>query len=191
MFKDLVLKNRSYRGFNEDRKITKDELVALVELARLCPSSINTQPLKYRLVFEESEVQKLRPELNWAKALPQLQLPHEGMQPTGFIVICLDENISTQVAVFQKDVGITAQTMLLGAVENGLGGCMIGNFIPSKVSELLGLEGNVKPLLVVALGEPKEEVVLVDVEKGEPTTYYRDENDVHFVPKRKIEDIIL
>ncbi len=191
MFKDLVFKNRSYRGFNENRKITKEELLELVELARLCPSAVNAQPLKYKLVFEENEVQKFRPELNWAKALSHLQLPHEGMQPTGFIVICLDENVSANAALSQTDVGITAQTMLLGAVEKGLGGCMIGNFSKSKVTELLGLESHVKPVLVVALGEPKEEVVIAEINNGDSTTYYRDENDVHYVPKRKIEDIIL
>ncbi len=191
MLKDLVFKNRSYRGFNEERKITREELKGLVELARLCPSSVNNQPLKYKLVYEESEVLKLRQEVKWARALPHLQLPHEGMQPTGFIVICLDENISTEVVKFQKDVGIVAQTMLLGAVELGLGGCMIGNFVPSKVMEVLELGSNFKPMLVVALGEPKEEVVIVEVENGESTTYYRDENDVHFVPKRKLEDILI
>ncbi len=191
MFKDLVLKNRSYRGFKEDRKITKEELMELVNLARLSPSSMNNQPLKFKLVFDDVEVAKLRPELHWARSLPHLQIPHEGKQPTGFIVICIDENITTDSSRFQKDVGIVAQTMLLGAVEKGLGGCMIGNFAPSKVSAVLGLENHLNPSLVVAFGEPDEEIVLVDVENGEPIAYYRDENDVHYVPKRKLDDIII
>ncbi len=191
MFKDLVLKNRSYRGFNESRKISKEELVELVDLARLSPSSVNLQPLKYKIVFEESDMVKLRPEMNWAKALPNLKLPHEGMQPTGAIIVCLDENITTEAARVQKDVGIVAQTILLGAVEKGLGGCMIGNYVASQVSNAVGLDEKMKPLLVIALGEPKEEIVITEVRDGESITYYRDDNDVHYVPKKKLEDIIL
>ncbi len=191
MFKELVLKNRSYRGFNENRIISREELVELVELARLCPSAVNAQPLKYKLIFENQEVIKFRPELNWARALPELQIPHEGMQPTGFIVICLDESVSSDMAMCQKDIGITAQTILLGAVEKGLGGCMIGNFSKSKVAEILGLDNHIKPILIVALGEPKEEIIIVEIENGDSTKYFRDENDIHYVPKRKIDDIIL
>ncbi len=191
MFKELVFKNRSYRGFNEDRKICKEELVELVELARLCPSTMNIQALKYKLVYTESEVLKIRPELGWAKGLSHLNIPHEGKQPTGFIIICLDENISTGAVKMFRDVGIVAQTMLLGAVEKGLGGCMIGSFTPSKITKTLGLEDNLKPMLIVAFGVPAEEVVVVEVENGESITYYRDDHDVHYVPKRKIEDIII
>ncbi len=191
MFRDIVLKNRSYRGFNQERKITKEELIDLVDIARFAPSSVNLQPLKYRVVFEESEMVELRPLLNWAKALTELKLPHEGMQPTGAIIICLDEKITTEAARVQKDIGIVAQTMLLGSIEKGLGGCMIGNFVPSKVSACVGLPEHLKPQLVIAFGEPKEEIVLTEVSEGESITYYRDENDVHYVPKKKLEDVLI
>lgn len=191
MIKDIIRKNRSYRGFNEERKIAKQELLELTDLARLAPSSVNMQPLKYKLVYEENDVNKVRPLLGWARALPNLQIPHEGMQPTGFIVICIDENITTEIVRMQKDIGIAGQTILIGAVEMGLGGCMIGNFVPSQISGALNLPEHIKPHLVIALGEPKEKIVITEIEDGEPTNYYRDENDVHYVPKRKLEDIVL
>ncbi len=191
MIKDIIRKNRSYRGFNEERKIAKQELLELTDLARLAPSSVNMQPLKYKLVYEENDVNKIRPLLGWARALPNLQIPHKGMQPTGFIVICIDENITTEIVRMQKDIGIAGQTILIGAVEMGLGGCMIGNFVPSQISGALNLPEHIKPHLVIALGEPKEKIVITEIEDGEPTNYYRDENDVHYVPKRKLEDIVL
>lgn len=191
MLKDLVLKNRSYRGFDESRVISKDELLELVELARLSPSSMNKQPLKYKLVFEKEEVESLLKLTFWARNLPDIQLPREGKHPTAFIVICVDLNIGESVQRFQKDIGIVAQTMVLGSVELGLSGCMIGNYNVGDVANELALPSNLVPALVIAFGKPNEEIVLTEIGEGEDTNYYRDENDVHYVPKKKLVDLII
>ena len=191
MLKELLRKNRSYRGYNENRPVTREELTRLVECARLCPSSVNAQPLKYRLVWQKEEVARLQEKTNWAKALTSITLPHPGMCPTAFIVICQDTGIDTSLQRYQKDVGIVAQTMLLGAVEMGLGGCMIGNFNAGGVRQVLALPEAMAPLLVVAIGEPAETVVLTEVGPDGSVQYYRDENDVHYVPKRALEDILI
>ena len=190
-FVELVRKNRSYRGYNENRPVTREELTRLVECARLCPSSVNAQPLKYRLVWQQEEAARLQEKTNWAKALTSITLPHPGMCPTAFIVICQDTGIDTSLQRYQKDVGIVAQTMLLGAVEMGLGGCMIGNFNAGEVRQVLALPEAMAPLLVVAIGEPAETVVLTEVGPDGSVQYYRDENDVHYVPKRALEDILI
>lgn len=191
MFKDLVVKNRSYRGYDETRRITKEELLEFVDCARLCPSSVNKQPFRYKLVWEQEEVDRLQRQTKWARALPDLDLPHSGMCPTAFVVICLDKTRGESAARYQKDVGIVAQTMLLSAVEKELGGCMIGNFGAGSVREELGLADTFLPLLIVAFGKPKETVILTEVKEDGSTDYYRDENDVHYVPKRALEDVIL
>ena len=190
-FVELVRKNRSYRGYNENRPVTREELTRLVECARLCPSSVNAQPLKYRLVWQKEEVARLQEKTNWAKALTSITLPHPGMCPTAFIVICQDTGIDASLKRYQKDVGIVAQTMLLGAVEMGLGGCIIGNFTAGEVRQVLALPEAMAPLLVVAIGEPAETVVLTEVGPDGSVQYYRDENDVHYVPKRALEDILI
>ena len=190
MLKDLLLKNRSYRGFDESRLITRAELLDLVEHARLTPSSVNMQPLVYVLVYEAEEVAKVQALTNWAKAL-SIELPHKGKNPTAFLVICQDLRIAKQPEAYTRDVGIVAQTMLLRAVEMGLGGCMIGNFYKQKLSEVLELEEHYYPHLVIALGKPDEKIVLYDIEKEESTRYSRDEKDVHYVPKRKTKDLII
>ena len=118
-------------------------------------------------------------------------LPHPGKEPTAFIVICLDKTISENEKIFTRDLGIVAQTILLRAVEMGLGGCMIGNFVRSEVAAALDLPEHLEPLLVVALGKPDEEIVLTDLPEDGNTNYYRDAADVHYVPKRALEDLII
>ena len=191
MIKDLVQKNRSYRGYDESRKVTREELVHLVECARLAPSSVNMQPLRYYLIHTQEELDLLQPLTNWARALPELTLPHPGHCPTGFVVICQDTNLNPSIPRFQKDIGSVAQTMLLAAVEMGLGGCMIGNYDAGKVKAALNLAENLAPVLIVAIGKPDETIVLTDVGPNGETNYYRDENDVHYVPKRSLDDLII
>ena len=190
MLMDLVRKNRSYRGYDRSRKVRQEELVALVEAARICPSSVNGQPLKYYLACEEPIVSRIQPATMWAKGLPELTLPHPGKEPTAFIVICQDTDIDPNISRYQRDVGIVAQTMLLAAVEMGLGGCMIGSFNAGLLRDVLNLEENIKPQLVIALGKPDEEIILMDAVDGN-IGYYRDEEDRHYVPKRSVQDMII
>lgn len=191
MLRELVKKSRSYRGYNQNRKVTKEELLELVDCARLCPSTTNAQPLCYYLAWKPEEVERILRLTKWAAALSDRTLPHPGKHPTALIVILQNTAIRESLTAYQKDVGIVAQTMLLAATEKGLGGCMIGNFRARELKELLSLDEKYVPMLVVAIGEPEETIVLKEVEPGESTTYYRDEQDVHYVPKRKLKDIVL
>lgn len=191
MFKKLVKQNRSYRNFDNSYVVTKEQLLEMVDCARLAPASVNVQPFKYFLAYQKEIVNRIQPLTGWARALPDITLPHPGKEPTAFIVICQDLSISEAISRYQKDVGIVAQTILLQATHMGLGGCMIGNYNPDKVKEALQLAENFTPVLIIAIGKVDEVVNLLDMNEGEPTNYYRDENDVHYVPKRKLEDIIL
>ena len=191
MIRELAKKSRSYRGYDESRKITREELLELVDCARYAPSSVNRQPLKYLLAYTQEDLDKIQPLTAWAGGLPHIRLPHPGKRPTAFIVICQDTSLDANLARFTRDVGAAAQTMLLAAVEQGLGGIMIGNFNPERVAKAFDLPEHIIPMLVVALGKPDEQIVLTEIEDGESVQYYRDEQDVHYVPKRKLEDIIL
>lgn len=191
MIKDLVRKNRSYRGYDESRKITEGELKDLVDTARVAGSAANLQPLKYRLVCSEAEVAKLNGITRWGKMLKDIELPHKGKFPTAYIVICVDTDIAKVPENANTDIGIAAQTILLAAVEQGLGGCMIGNYEKTQAAEALALPERFVPQLIVAIGKPDETVVLTDTGEDGSVKYYRDANDVHYVPKRKLEDILL
>ena len=191
MFLDLVKQARSHRGFRQDRKVTRQELEHLVECARFTPAARNDQVLKYYLAEKTETVAAIQPLTKWAGALAELHLPRKGAEPVAYIVICLDGSLAENPAPYQRDVGIVAQTMLLAAAEMGLNGCMIGSFAAGELREKLDLPEAIKPQLLLALGEGTDRIVMTDVGEDGSTTYYRDAEDTHYVPKRTLEQLIL
>lgn len=187
MIKDIVTKSRSYRRFDEDFQVKEQTLVELVELARLTPSGGNLQPLKYLLSATAEKNDRIFPALKWAGYLKDWSGPDKGERPSAYIVILGDKEITTN---FGCDHGIVAQTMLLGAVEQGLGGCMIGAFNLEKLRTALGLPEQLEVLLVIALGKPVEKVLIDPIDADGNIKYWRDENLVHHVPKRDLKDMI-
>lgn len=188
--KNLLMKSRSYRGFDHSYQFTYEQLYEYIDCIRYCPSTLNLQPLKYYLAYQEEDVAKIQAKTGWARNLKGMRLPLPGKEPTAFIVICQDTTIEEDLNRFKRDVGIVAQSILLCATEEGLGGCMIGSFSPVLIAKELHLKEHIVPQLIVALGKPDEEIQIVDV-KDNQTEYYRDENGIHYVPKRKTEDMIL
>lgn len=191
MFLDLVKQARSHRGFRQDRKVTRQELEHLVECARFTPAARNDQVLKYYLAEKPETVAAIQPLTKWAGALAELHLPRKGAEPVAYIVICLDGSLAENPAPYQRDVGIVAQTILLAAAEMGLNGCMIGSFAAGELREKLGLPEAIKPQLLLALGEGTDRIVMTNVGEDGSTTYYRDAEDIHYVPKRTLEQLIL
>ncbi len=189
MLKDLVKKSRSYRSFKSDMKISREELLDFVDAARLTSAAMNMQTLKYRLVYEKEECASLLAITRWATKLG-IELPPKGHAPSAYIVICHDNSVCDFKPIFLYDVGICAQTIMMAAAETGYGGCIIGSAQESEIKATLGLPENICPKLIVAIGVPDEEVVLED-SKNKNTDYYRDENNVHHVPKRLLEEIII
>lgn len=192
-FQELLRRDRSFRSFRPTPALTRGQLEELVGLTRLCPSSGNLQPLKYRIVSGAQGCERLTSLTRWGGRMRKPSLPPAGMGPTAYIVILHDTRIAPNPAAFARDVGIVAHTMLLAAAEMGFGGCMIGGFSPDAISEALRLPACLVPALLVALGAPGEEVVLCDAPEGSltrDTAYYRDENNVHHVPKRTLSELL-
>ena len=188
MVKELILKNRSYRRFDSTIPVTEEVLLELVELARLSPSGANRQPLKYYLSVKPEVNQLIFPRLAWAAYLTDWPGPEEKERPTAYIVILGDREISNS---FGCDHGITAQSMLLGAVEKGFGGCLIGSIDRKGLRKALNLAENLEILLIIALGKPLETVILETVGAGGDIKYWRDEQQQHHVPKRSLEELIV
>lgn len=189
MFKDLVLKCRSYRRFLQDVQIPTAELTDMVDTARITGSAANAQALKFKLVNTPEECARVYPSLNWAGALTDWPGPAEGERPSAYIIIACDLSIGQNK---QWDDGIAAQTIMLSAAEKGYGGCILGSISRSQLAGTLSLDPKAYSIdLVLALGKPMEQVVLAPLNADGSTTYYRDDNQVHYVPKRSLEDIIL
>ncbi len=189
MLKETVLKNRSYRRFSEDEKIEFSLLKDLVDLARLTPSSVNFQPLRYKIINDPENNEKVFETLSWAGLLKNWDGPQKGERPSAYIIILSDLSVASNMKI---DVGITAQTIMLGAVEKGLNGCMLGSIRRDVLADSLGIDLEKYSIdLVLALGKANETVKIVELPEDGVTAYYRDENDVHCVPKRSLDDIIL
>ena len=185
-FSELVKKNRSYRRFREEERISGEQLEQWIGLSRFIPSGRNNQPLKY--------TGSVNPELNagifqllaWAGYLTGWAGPAEGERPAAYIVVMHDKSISENRYC---DDGIAVQTILLGAVEDGYGGCIIGSVNKAKLAALLQLPQHLEILWVIALGKPAETVVIEDM-KHDDVKYWRDENQIHHVPKRALTQLI-
>lgn len=188
MIRELVEKNRSYRRFYQDVEIGRSTLSELIDLARLTSSGANLQSLKYIISNTEEKNNLIFPNLRWAGYLKDWDGPREGERPSAYIIVLLDKSISSHCFC---DHGLACQSILLGATEKGFGGCMIASFDKENLKKTLNIPDNYEILLVLALGKPKEEVALEELKDPKDVKYWRDENQVHHVPKRKLEDIIL
>ena len=188
MLRELVLRNRSYRRFQEEVAVDIGALRELVDLARLSASAANMQPLRYVLSTDPERNALIFPHLGWAAYLKRWPGPSEGERPSAYIVILRDTRIGHPMEV---DHGIAAQTILLGATEKGLGGCMIGAIDKKGLRGALEIPERYEILLVVALGKPAETVVIDAAEPGGDTNYWRDGEGTHHVPKRALDDIII
>jgi nitroreductase len=188
MIRDLVLRNRSYRRFYQDAAINLETLRELVDLARLSASAANVQPLKYILSGDPQRNALIFPCLSWAGYLKDWPGPAEGERPSAYIIILGDKTLKQS---FGCDHGIAAQSILLGATEKGLGGCMIGSIERQRLSEVLEIPPHYEILLVIALGKPKETVVIETVGPDGDIKYWRDEQSRHHVPKRSLAEIII
>ena len=188
-FLDLVKANRSCRNYSGDFSVSMQTLSELAECARFAPSAGNKQPLKMYLSCDKATNALIQPLTAWAALIRSTtHLPYPGNEPTAFIVICVDTAICPEVRAADKDIGIAAQTILLAAAEKGLAGCMIGSF-DKKIGDVLNINKTLVPALVIALGKSNEKTVLEDAEGS--VAYYRDAEDVHHVPKRTMEEIII
>ena len=187
-FADLVKENRSRRRFYQDVGIELETLRELVDMARLTPSARNQQPLKYILSNTAEKNAKIFSCLSWALDLKDWGGPKEGERPSAYIIILADSEISKTV---NCDHGIAAQTIMLGAVDKGLGGCIMASIKKDRLRELLAIPERYEILLTLALGKPKEQVIIEPLGRSGDVKYWRDSLGVHHVPKRSLDGIII
>ena len=187
-FQELVKQNRSCRRFDNSHKIDEKTLRQLVGLARNCASAANQQPLKYMICCDENKNSEIFQCLGWAAYLKEWKGPVKEERPSAYIIILGDHNVSDK---FWCDHGITAQTMLLGARHMGLGGCMFAAINIKKLKKSLNIAQHLEPKLVVAMGKPVEEIQIDNLGEDGDIKYFRDENQVHHVPKRRLEELII
>jgi nitroreductase len=179
----LLKRNRSYRGYDASRAVTEADLLKLLEVVPWVASGMNAQPLRFKLVYGEAAA-LVHPLVRLGAALPEEHLPHPGEEPSAYIVVCA----AASGRVVDIDLGIAAQSILLRAVEMGLGGIFILNFKAAELAATLQLP--LEPLAVIGIGKPLEHIFLVPVKEGTDLAYYR-KDGAHFVPKLQVSDLLL
>ena len=187
MLKDLLIKNRSYRRFHQKIRIPEKELKELVGLTCLCASGRNAQALRYRIVTDEAVCEQVFHTLAWAGYLKDWPGPQEGERPSAYLVQLLDTSIEENCLC---DDGIQIQTIMLGAIEKGYGGCIIKAFKNDILRNVLHLPDNLKIMYVLALGKPNETVILEAMRNGD-IRYWREADGSHHVPKRPLDELIV
>lgn len=186
MIRDLIIKNRSYRRFDSSQKISFNQIKKWIELARFSASGRNMQTLKYVVNVEDKTNSEIFKNLGWAGYLADWAGPKENERPVAYITVLHDKSLSEN---YYCDDGIAIQSTLLGAVEDGFGACIIGTVNKNKVAKILNLPDHLKILWVIALGKPVEECVLEELNNND-IKYWRDDNEIHHVPKRSLDEII-
>lgn len=189
MIRELIEKNRSYRKFHEEAEVTQETLRELVDLARLSGCGMNMQSLRYMLITEKADREKVYPNIKWAAFLKDWGGPKEGQRPSAFILMLKDAGKNSFVV--QTDMGIACQSILLGAVERGLGGCIIGALNKEKLSKAFFITEDLELQYVIAIGKPDQSVILDEISLKEDTKYWADKDGNHHVPKIRLEDIII
>lgn len=185
MLLEIVAKNRSYRRFHQEIVVERAVLEDLVNLARLSASAGNLQPLKYFLSCDANTNSLIFENLKWAAYLRDWDGPGEGEKPPAYIVV-LGDNATG--GFHQVDAGIACQSILLGATEAGLGGCILASINRENLRKSINISSQYEILYVIALGKPAETVV-VETAKDD-IKYWRDSNGTHHVPKRPLSDLL-
>ena len=188
MITDLIRDNRSCRRFDEHQRVSSQTLAGLVDLARLSASAANLQPLRYILSNDPATNTKIFACLQWAAYLKDWNGPGPGERPAAYIVVLNDTRVSRQI---DCDHGIASQSIMLGARERGLAGCILAAINHPKLNKVLEIPAEYKVLLVLAIGKPMEEAVIEQAGEDGDIRYWRDEQDRHHIPKRRLEDIII
>lgn len=182
----LLLRNRSCRGYDSNYIVSKEELLKIVEVNTKIASARNQQVLRFRLVYG-TEAKEVTKAIKLGGALPELNLPLPGTEPNAYIIICTQEPKGKWVDI---DLGISAQSMLLKAVDLGLNGICIAAFNKEKICALVNGGRQMEPLLILAIGKSIERFQLLPIGENDEHNYFR-KNGVHFVPKVRIEDLLI
>jgi len=184
-FKEL-LGRRTVRRFSQE-PLTKDDMRAILEAARLASCAANLQRLRYIAVMEPSLVAAILPLTAFGMMVHPRRQPVPGVtSPTAFIAVC---STCEPNAALHADAGAAIQSMEFAAWDRGIGATWLGSHKQPEVAALLGVEHPDRLLYMVALGRPGETPCREDVGADASVKYYLDEADRIHVPKYTVDAI--
>ncbi|MDK2902263.1 MAG: hypothetical protein PWQ93_182 [Clostridiales bacterium] len=182
---DIILQRRTIRKFKQD-PISRDTLHKLLNAARVAPSGSNMQPLKYLVIDEPALVDAVFQTTSWANYLEGKGTPSPNEKPVVYIIVLADKEIREDG--YAVDIGLALENLILTAWEEGIGCCVQGSIDRDKIKALFTIPDKYVITDAVAMGYRAEQPVLEDAQ-GDDIKYYKDENGVLHVPKRRLENI--
>jgi nitroreductase len=183
MIYEKIVERRTIRKYTKE-SVPKDVLVRCVDAARLSPSGMNRQPLKFVIVNDAKLLAEVFKTTSWAGYLPDYG-PSEEEMPRAYIIVLLDKEIRKN---YGHDAGIAVMSISMVAYEEGLGSCILGAIDRPKLRKILDIPDSLDIVLAVALGYPAERPIVEKVKNGD-IKYWLDEDGVLHVPKRELNDI--
>jgi nitroreductase len=181
---EAILSRRSIRKFKQ-KSISLELLKRFVNGARLAPSAANLQPLEFIIVNDKDICKKIFETLGWAAYIKPKWAPSEYERPVAYIIMLINDT-NNKYAI--RDVSLASENIVLAAEEEGIGSCIMCSVNREKIRELFKISDKILIDSVIALGYKAEEPVAVDL--IDSVKYWRDENEVLHVPKRKFDDVI-
>ena len=181
---EIIHSRRSIRRFKQ-KSIDIKFLKKFVDCGRVAPSAANFQPLEYFIVSDKNLCAKIFKNLGWAGYIKPKWIPDESERPTAYIIILVKEDL---MKYYKWDVGLAAENIMLAAEEKDIGSCILLNINRDEIRKIFDIPDSLYIDCVIALGYKLEKAVIQDM--VDSVKYYRDENDVLHVPKRKLDDIL-
>jgi len=183
---DAIMNRRTIRKFLQ-KPIDRENLLKLLNAARLAPSALNLQPCEYILVTEKGLLDEVFSTLKWATYIAPRGTPKEGERPVAYVVVLI--NTKKRADGGEVDCAAAVENLILAAWGEGIGACWIWSVDRARIKEILGIPDHCKVNSVVALGYKAEQPVAEDVINGD-MKYWKDEEDILHVPKRRLIDIV-
>jgi nitroreductase len=133
-----VASKRDWRSY-ADRPLPSDVVTRILDAGRVSGSGANRQPWTF-VVVEDGERKQ---------ALAQAVYAPGNVRSAAFVVA-----IATAEGRRSLDVGRAMQNMMLTAWNDGVASCPNGMPDPARAAQVLGLEDDLQPVIVLSFGYP-------------------------------------
>lgn len=182
---EAITSRRTIRRFKQE-PVREEDLLKLVDCARLAPYGANLQPLKFKLITDAALIKELYPLTKWAGYLDWE--PAENERPTAYIAVLNDTKIKP-TANTECDSGAAAMSMILEAQELGLATAWLGALQRDEIKKLLKLDESLDVTYLLAIGYPAQTGKTVAMKDS--IKYYHDDKGNVRVPKRTLGEVLV
>jgi nitroreductase len=187
-----VTERRSVRIF-KGKPVDYSILEKCVDAARLAPTAMNSQLCEYFIADDNKLVFEILDSVAFWGGIPK---PEGGWapekKPVAYIIVLINLELEKERGCGRTnafiDVGIVLENMVLVALEQGIGTCIMTGIDKSRVGKIINAPSKYEVAAMLALGYPDESLALEIA--TDSVKRWVDENNVRHIPKRQLEDVL-